>query len=198
MQKVIALDAHAIVDVEDAYDHMRQPSPDHRDMIIRAINRATAKLEGLCNREIVTRDRTERIDGSGLREIWMRQYPVHTVTAMAWWDYSNSIKTALNLKNIYIGEAGFVKLSVDYFPLGFKNIEVTYNAGFDPSSTPLEYEKLRGYCLDLVVMYYQRWTGQRGELQSMTAGTASESFTDKDVPAYIAQGLATDGLIRIV
>lgn len=95
--------------------------------IIDAVN---TKIETICNRKFDDTAYTEKVDGTGQKEILLKQYPIISLTSINYVNPLDDVTTELDIDDVEInydtGEiyyyAGFLK--------GRYNISVVYSAGY--------------------------------------------------------------------
>lgn len=114
-----------------------------RSDLARLVSSASQAVERYCNRTFAVDTYTERHDGRGLSRIWLRQRPVVSVAAVSsdGYDLDNTSGDAWTF-NPDTGELLWSNGLDDprfaaRFARGFRNVEVTYTAGFDPIPEPV-------------------------------------------------------------
>lgn len=161
------------------------------DLIMAAVNYATAEMERITNRLLAARDYATttrlRIDGDGDHYLRLSEYPVNAVTSAVSLDDSG-VETALNLTGKrLLNESGAVFLPWQVVPEGVGNILVTCNCGY-ATLTPARYD-LERLCLRLSAVIYQDLKKQAGRVTDTTLLSATSRIPDFVLPADIADGL---------
>jgi hypothetical protein len=135
-----------------------------------AIDWACATVETYCNRTFTAADYTETYDGNGQDVLYLRQYPINSVTSITLDD------DTLDSDDYTVEDTGI------YYEDGWtkdrRNIVVVYNAGYSTIPADLHMVATR-LAADLVNM-----TGQSGTIQSEKIGdysyTLSAAATGQD------------------
>jgi hypothetical protein len=95
------------------------------------IDRVSTAFETYCDREFLSRERTEYYDGTGTRYLFPNYYPITSVSGIwdstTWgWDSSNLISSDdYKIKNL-----NTIVLKSTVFSKDDQNIKITYTAGY--------------------------------------------------------------------
>ncbi len=119
------------------------------------INACSSLLEKECNRKIVSRTYTdERQDGTGKAHLILDNYPISTITALEIRDSADTvIRTVTPASEVIIAnEPGKIQLvpTAGYFTKGFRNIVITYTAGYSGTRSRYVQRSSQGNDLDPV------------------------------------------------
>lgn len=112
---------------------------DKDEFVSRLINDISGLVEAYCDRQLKARDYTnEDYDGLGTEELYLNHYPVNSVTSI--YDDANRDFTSSSLVDsddyVFYDEGRVVLIAVTTtltstgFTMGYKNIRVSYNAGY--------------------------------------------------------------------
>jgi hypothetical protein len=85
--------------------------------------------ERYCGRVFAAAERTETYSGNGTNVLFLRCYPVTTVTTINSLD-DDAVATAITTGNRVNTRTGELRLIEECFPSGFENVTVKYTAGF--------------------------------------------------------------------
>jgi hypothetical protein len=161
------------------------------ELILAAINYATAEMERVTNRRLAARDYATttrlRLDGGGDNYLRLTEYPVNTVTSAVSLD-DDDAETALDLtgKRLFT-DTGRVYLPWQTVPEGVGNILVTCNCGY-PAVSAGRYD-LERMCLRLTTVIFQDIAKQAGRITDATLLSATYRIPGFEMPADIAAGL---------
>ena len=129
----MAVDQYALTTLENVKAALHITVTDDDTLLESLINRISAAVESYCRRKFKARDYTEKYDGDGTTVLYLKQYPVNSVTTLK---ISGSVVDSANY--VIYDEVGKIVLRYTYFPEGLQNIEVTYNAGYQDGSNELK------------------------------------------------------------
>ena len=78
----MAIDTYALTSLATAKEYLRIATADttNDDLITNSINRASAQVETICNRQFLTRSYAQWYDGNGERMIYLDHWPVTAVS----------------------------------------------------------------------------------------------------------------------
>jgi len=129
----MAVDDYALTSLANVKAALHLTTTDDDALIESLINRFSAAIETYCKRKFKARDYTEKHDGDGTSVLYLKQYPVNSVSSL-------KIGTGtVNSSNYALyKEEGKIRLKYSVFPEGIQNVEVTYNAGYQDGSDELE------------------------------------------------------------
>jgi len=162
-----ALVAYALTDLTTAKEYLGITGASKDDLIRRLINASTDYIENYCKRRFISTTHTnEMYDGNETNEIQTINYPIISITSLAYrdsLDYSGTGDwTTVNASDYYYeantGRVYIVgsKLSFDTgiagsgFQAGFRNWRLTYVAGY--ATIPYDLEEA---CLQLIGYFYK-------------------------------------------
>jgi uncharacterized phiE125 gp8 family phage protein len=148
------------------------------------------RIEAYLGRAFVTRSVTETLDGNGKQFIFLRNYPVQSVTSLRiryslldeWTELTVAAETVLDQR------LGRLYLTSTCFPKGPLAVEVTYQAGFgaqDNAALPADVVQA---ALDYLKFVYDRKTSGATVAASMTIGPNTISVVP-DIPADVKRAL---------
>jgi uncharacterized phiE125 gp8 family phage protein len=80
----VDLSAYALTTLESVKRHLRITASDDDTLLTQLINSATAEIERVIGRKIVSRTYRERINGARQRVITLANWPIQSVTKLAW------------------------------------------------------------------------------------------------------------------
>jgi hypothetical protein len=114
------------------------------------IDAASDAAERLCHREFKRKSLTENYDGDNQRQIVLQAFPVQSLTTVVFTGSLGSTTTYGAATDptaaevfVYEVDTGILRFrpgsNVTRFPRGVKNIAVTYEGGFDPIPSDLQY-----------------------------------------------------------
>ena len=118
------------------------------------IDMKTAEMETYIEREVMSRERTEYLDGKGARQLYTEQYPITTVSGI-WDDFewtwgSDTLVASADYRIHEDGRSVVRKLSAARFLDNAQNIKIIYTAGY--ASIP---EDLKITCAREVLKEYK-------------------------------------------
>ncbi len=155
------------------------------------INMASDFIDRFTNRHIVKATYTDQeYDGDGLKNIYLRDYPVSAVTAVKNYDsYNASVIYTYTVNTeylLYLLE-GYIYMRGGTTP-GHKNYRISYSAGYLLADVPYD---LKNACAQLAgLVYYNKGkSGIKSEAigkYSVTYGMAEMKIAGIPVPADIA------------
>ena len=186
----MALLAGALVDLETAYDYLRQPPPEHKPRVVEAINRATLLMESRCRRRLLSRSYTGatalRVNGTGADRLYLPEWPPTAVASAS--DVRDGVTTVLDLTDAVFDEAGLLVLSADHFPSGTLNISVAATCGYLAGTHDDVLADLRGWCCEIATIFYQDWAASTGRAVESGPSSAGRRLEDR-LPERICEGL---------
>jgi hypothetical protein len=149
-------------------------SIDDMDRIIVLINSTSQMFENYCNKTIVAKDFTEYYDGTNSNHIWLKNYPIISVTSMYFVDDIND-ETLIPATDYTIDGVGIYYLSKFVaFP---RNIKVVYRAGY--ATVP---DDIKQVCIEEVVKNFKK--KDRLDISSIAKPDGNYNFiTDPLLPS---------------
>lgn len=122
------------------------------------IDSFTEMFETYCDREFLSRERTEYHDGNGTRHIFTDQYPITTISGI-WsstsWDWTDTTLVDSTTYTIRRDTSIILKASV-FAKADNQNIRVIYTAGYANTAIP---DDLNLACIEEVVRAYKNRKG---------------------------------------
>jgi len=143
------------------------------------INSASKFIEGYTKRTLKEATYTsEKYDGNGSYYLYLKQYPISSITSIHRWDTSNNVSYGTYTANsdyLYDGNRGWIYLR-EGFQIGVQNYQITYKAGY----AALPYDVRQACAL------YCSWMDMvrdKAGLNSESIGGYSYSLANKDASA---------------
>lgn len=155
----MALLAYALTTVAQAKAHLGITSSDasQNARLELLINAATSRIETMTNRKLRERTHIEYRSGKKSNELMLFQYPVNSITELAY-DYNSVFPpSSVMSPSLYAVDTSShsVVLLRDVFPNGIRNIKVTYVAGYNETDHGGNLAELEICCLWLVEWFYR-------------------------------------------
>lgn len=154
-------------------------------LIADLITSETMAIETYCERPILDRgaDIVQVFNGEGSRLIPLPSFPITAVSSVvvegiAWPLAPNTHSPG------YMFDERFLISPLVGFPRGFKNVRVTYRAGYTLATLPAT---LKQACIELVDLRLQE--RKRQGVTGRTVGGEQVSYADKDIPDSIKERL---------
>lgn len=126
----MALSDHALTTVQAVKDHLagKVTVPTEHDAMLEVIvNAVSEEIEGDCGRHFETAARTETYSGRGDYRLRLKNRPVTAVTSVKVGTVTVTDYTTESESGILVRKDGD---KIGTWPLGVRNIEVTYTAGY--------------------------------------------------------------------
>lgn len=177
----------ALTSLENAKQQNQIPpaEPGQDDILTRFINEASQALENRTSRKLKERTYTEYHDGRNNNRLITLQWPVNSIAEL-WVDSSGEftdVTKKLDPTDYYIDQQkeGIVLRGAcgGFFSKGIRNIQVIYDAGYDPVPADLE-----GACLWMVEFLYDMRSDERVGHQSKSKNSENVTF-NQDVPQFV-------------
>ena len=155
------------------------------NLLQRLLTSASVFIENYLNRDLTTTSYTQTFDGSNNAVLYLPQYPVTAVTAVT----INGVTIAaasVTTPGFYFTPNAVI-LNGYRFVKGWGNITISWTAGYGVAGNGIP-QDLEQACIVMV----QYWLGDRqrnGEV-SRSMGGQTISFTQKDMPPWVATILA--------
>jgi hypothetical protein len=149
----MALNANALIDVEELFRYMQVEAPaagsDEEMLIHSLINSASDEVESIIGGPVIHKTITEQIDGTSEPSFFVRKVPLFDVVSVSLdgTDISSEV-------DFYEDGEVFHK-DGEIFTRGRKNITVTYVAGYGASKSAVPAD-IRHACLLIVHYWYKR------------------------------------------
>jgi len=129
----MAVDTYALTSLINVKAALHITTTDDDALLESLINRISAAVESYCKRKFKARDYTEKYDGDGTSILFLKQYPVNSVSSL------KIGESVLDTSSYVIySDEGKIRLKYSVFSEGIQNVEITYNAGYQDGSDELE------------------------------------------------------------
>jgi hypothetical protein len=182
MLKTVTLGNNALTDLETAMDYLRAYTVDLVPHIARAVNQASARCEGYCQRKLKSRDWDLVLDGTGRNTIYLPHYPITDVASAGVNQFDGQAPRDLDLTAVIFDDAGLLYLPNDRFPKGTKNIAITATCGFLAGTHDEALQDLERACLRLTQVFYQDWANGAGRSTSKGVAGTQATWESVDLP----------------
>lgn len=178
-----------IVSIETALEFLKIGSPrEDEETVLGAIcDQVSEAVEDYCGRKFEAAAFTEYHDGSGTRQLMLRQYPINTITTVtrtkvdaadtqvviASTEYNiNTESGILNMHQInHVDSSVWIK--------GERNYKVVYNAGYTEALMP---NGIIGACNIWIATVFQKAKHNLFAVQSSTIGDETVNYTNDAMP----------------
>lgn len=193
----MALNANALTLLATAKDHLDIPVAElgEDSKVERLINTASTFIENFCKRKLATATYTEYVDGRSANRILLKEWPVLGGLAdggtkpEVWIDGDSVFGSGTevdpdtyfvvnNIELVRVGSYGGL------WPKGYRNIKVTYDAGYGTAVSGDLPNDLEQACLDYVLWLYDMGSDRRVGRNTKTKGDESVSFESR-LPQHI-------------
>lgn len=179
----MSLLSYAFLTVDEVQRWLRLPTPttDELTVIEQVVNSITDRCEQEIGRQIVARDVTEYLDGSGEASIQAGKFPVVSVSLLKALDPYGSTLYTYDHATVTTTPWGRITLSGGVpFMRGEGNIQITYSQGWGAAAAVPQDLKLAA--LQWVADVYSNWTNKRDPIQSVSIGGQTTTFFDEEIP----------------
>lgn len=160
-----------------------------------AIDRASVMIENYCDRRFKYETQTDALyDGEGSFELYLREWPVDSVSAVGFWQtgatFSTEVVTTdrLNVEDIY-NNGRIFWIDGNSFPAGHSNIKITHVSGYatTPANLPID---LQGACVELVQALLRRRESDSHLFDAISnVDGQSMTFKAEDIPRSVRRVL---------
>lgn len=183
----MALKSNALISLAVAKDYLDiQVSDTTQDTRVeRLINMASQFISEYCDRNFITGSYVDYQDGRKSNQILLRQWPATKPTDLrvdSSWAFGTD--TIIDPAEYDIVEDMFVVLRNTFFPNGYRNIKVTYTAGYGTIGGNNLPSDIQEACLELVALYQNKRTDRRIGVQSKSKQGENITYIE-DVPEDI-------------
>lgn len=136
--------------LENLKEYLRIETTDDDTLLQKIITRTSDWIQKYCARNFIAQDYTEQYNGDGTNTLLVKQYPVNSI-ASAYDDTSREFgaDTAITVSELVIDDGGIIIFDTNRFSAGYKNVKITYNAGY--ATIPQDLEEA---CLKLCASNY--------------------------------------------
>lgn len=120
--------------------YLKIPDRDEDPVLEQHLLSASSDVETETGRLMLLGDRSEVRNGNGQRSIFLRQYPIVSVTSLLIEGEPVSARSSANPDGYVIAdaEAGELAIPAGGFPRGVANVEIVYRAGYESIPPDLE------------------------------------------------------------
>ena len=187
----MSLKPNALVNLSLAKEYLDIPSIDNsvNAKVERLINVATSQIESYCDRSFITKTFIEFYDGRRSNQILLKNWPCESISEIRVDNSSLFPITSILDPNTYnVVNKTIIQFNYYKAPLGYRNIKVTYDAGYGVIGTiPSDLEEA---CLSLVMLHYMKRNDRRVGIESKNKNNESIKYTQglpKDIQEMIDQ-----------
>ncbi len=169
--------------VADVQTWLNLPPAQDADMLQRLVSAASAMMQAYLGYQIAPSSYTDVRSGNGRSMLFLAHRPVISIQSI-------SIGNVVQVASLGYGKTGFafdedsVYLTGGAFSQGFKNVSITYTAGYE--TTPLD---LAHACIELVTFRYKQKDKAGSGFVTEGAMQATTSYSQKDMPASVVTAL---------
>lgn len=160
------------------------------DVVTDFLEAAEDWVQSYCDREFITHSHTGYYNGHGGKRLYLRNVPVSSISAATITLDDGTVETLTPSTDLTFQAAnGAVEFgpnntsSFDVWPSGFKNISITYTAGYT-LGTDLPYAIEEAVILRALVLFAESGEDMNAALLSQTVGEG----TKQRVTPYITDG----------
>lgn len=146
-------------------------------LLTHLITAASDFIRTYCSRDLAATDYVESRNGHGGRVLVLPNYPIISVASVKVDGVAITSAAGSPTLSGYVFDQYSISLRGYVFSKGFKNVELSYRAGFE--TIPLDLEQA---CIDLVGLKFKERT-RIGETSKSVAG-ATTSYSTDDMPAH--------------
>lgn len=182
----------AIVDFKTAKGFLKITSPtEDEEVILKAlVDEISEAVEDYCGRKFESATFTQDYNGSGTRNLMLRQFPIISVTTVTRTKADaadTQVVVASTEYNIH-ADAGILQMHpVNYsdsavWIKGDMNYEIVYVAGYATASMP---KALIGACKIWIATVFQKAKQNLFAVQSTLIGDDTVTFSDNDIPPTV-------------
>ena len=171
----------------------------HDALLDQIADGVSERVEAYTGRTFVTRAVTETLDGDGKQFLYLRNYPVVSVTSLKIRYSLLDEWTVLNVaaETVLDARRGRLYLNSMHFPWGPLSIEVVYSAGWGAQDAVALPQDLVQAALDYVKFVYDRKTVGATLAASMTIGPNTVSVVP-DIPTDVKRVLDSYRKVRSI
>ncbi len=181
-----------IVDTETALEFLKLTSPTEPEETVLSVicDQISDAVEDYCGRIFEFSTFTEDYDGSGTRNLMLRQYPIDAITTVKRTkvDAANTVVSIVSAEYTINDESGILLMHpvnhVDssIWIKGELNYEIVYDAGYDGDDMP---NGLVGACNIWIATVFQKAKHNLFAVQSSTIGDETINYLNEDMPAMV-------------
>lgn len=153
------------------------------------IDRAVADVENYCNRKFTSGSYTQYSNGDNSNELFIKNYPVNSVTSLEWFDGFDEWNDILDSPDVpadslfIISDINKIKLIKGYFfTNGCNNIKVVYTAGW---ASGMAVDDIKAVLLEIASTHYRNSADSGDAILGKSSvnlnSAASESATYVDL-----------------
>lgn len=183
----MALDANALVSLDQVKDHMDISGSTFDSRLERMINAASTLIENQTNRQLITQSHTHYFNGDGTGTLEPQEFPVTAVTSIHDDDeWTFGAETEVTDFDIF-DETFIVLKKCLVFKQGRRNVRMIYTAGYvGPAGSSTVPTDLQEATILLVELLYNMRDDRRLGIKSKSKLGETVSF-DEGIPDHIAK-----------
>lgn len=159
-----------------------------KDLVTALIRSSSDFIQKLLNRTLDVTAHVEYHDGDGGERILLRNVPVVSLTSVSFVESSTTTVDGANFR--YEPNTGELRWEIyanitdttnyiGYFPRGFRNIYVTYSAGYGNIPEPIQYITAQS-----VIQAFDRFEAE-GQLDRVRIGNESYAFAENAMRDFV-------------
>jgi hypothetical protein len=160
-----------------------------------ALEAASEAVRGYCRRQFDYAERTTRLDGSGTDALPLPESPIVDLGEIAVFESTNGITESSTVVDNLIyqdTEAGLLLVNDHCWPIGRRNVEVTYSAGYllpgdnatyDPAPTPVP-EDLRAAVVMVAGRMFSEAVETSAAVSTSTSSGGTGDLVERQIGSY--------------
>ncbi len=185
---MINFSTNALITVAE-FNNLTEQSIADSDALRSLINAASDYIAKITDRTLLEATYTsEKYDGNGQYKLFLKNYPINTITSLYEWDTIDNeaaVTFAVNTDYLYSQKDGWIYLRQG-FTEGIQNFQITYGAGYVKTAATgkiiLPFDIMNA-CAQLV-QYFKKYKTKPGVI-SEAIGTYSYSKESKNSDLWI-------------
>ncbi len=184
----MTLNTDALISLDEGKIHLGIPASNSNfdSRIETIINTSSAVISRYTKRNLVTTSYQEVFDGRGSNKLIMHQWPILSIEGLFIDDSSQfSNETAVSANQYQVEKFIMVVFLNATFPVGTRNVKVTYTAGYGTSQEGNLPADLRWACAELLSFFYTMNSNHRSGVISQNKQGESVSY-EQIIPGHIA------------
>lgn len=203
MSEIVTLDPLTLCDLDTAKGYLKVDwTTVHDSVLIPLINHASAQIEMHCRRYLLARPYdtasvvpgkrpTLKLNGTGSN--WVSfggaEYPINSIASMTE-RFDDGVTTrALNISGLRILMGHKVRIPMDTFTKGERNIEAVCNLGYSTTEHARERRALESACVRFVQVLFQDREAVIGRGTTFGVGGETVQLISEPIPADIQKVL---------
>lgn len=177
------LNPNALISLAEAKSHLNIPVADtSQDTRVEDfIDAASQHIETATQRIIYQKTHTHYFDGKNQSRILLREYPASKPTSVNvdyCWTFGPDTEIA---STMFDQDNDIFVIHKNVFPLGNRNVKITYVAGYSPIP-----DDLKQACKMLVELFYSSRNDKRLGVESKSKAGETLSFEMKELPVALS------------